>query len=266
MPASTATPSAIGFPFNTGDIVKIVTTAGNYRRYTGKTATVRLCFTERVYGRDALFANLLVHDGSEQGMEIKDVPVAYLRAAPSATEKPKRRSPLNLHEVQDKHTEAEKQADAQKWLTERGYLILASGQFRSAAVCWDCTREHKAQASGRGEDPNKIKPVKVLCIHHNHPVYSPDTGNTEGLPDWLVTRADWPRLVAAPIEWKRGAKAHRRPAQVALADQGRSVFVDSLASCLMALYTFEAADPRITPHSEIIAWLRERRLLEEVTA
>lgn len=248
MPTVAASPPDLA----TGDLVVLRTAPGRLARARGLVGRiVRFEAAARIQVVDVRF-----DDGTGEGHLEPDIPLAYLEKAPP--DRAKRRGVLNLHAPKDTRKEAEKQAEAKAWLEARDYLVTEIGQFRSAAVCWKCTRE---RAATTGDS----RPVKVFCPVHRSPVFSPDTGSDPGATDWEVTRPDWPYLMLIGMEWKRDGKAHRRPEQIERERLGRSVFVWSLAMCLQAVHAFECADPRIEPHPEIREWLESHGLLMEVS-
>ncbi len=227
--------------FVPGAIVKMTSDAprvyNNVRELTGR--------VENVFGNAFIMladVNFDLGDGYEtaDALQVKGIQLRYLKGAAGG----RRRGVLNLHEPKDTRTEKKKQAEAEAWLLPRGYEVLGIGQYHRAAVCWNCTR------AVRQENPN-ARPVTVLCKGCGKPAFSGDSGNTEGAADWFLRRiAVWPANLCMGIEWKRDAKAKRRPEQILLEQKGWHVIVDSKAACCRAIADFERA-LGIEPHPDI---------------
>jgi hypothetical protein len=140
--------------------------------------------------------------------------------------KRKRRGVLNLHTCKVNLTEAQRQGAAVDLLRAIGYSVLVLGEVRPIALCLPCSRKRGSRVIGR-------------CPECHKAVYSPDTGNTPGAPDTMVSHVRWPPLSWAAIEWKRAARSARRDAQKALVEAGRSIMVTSERECIEALIRYE---------------------------
>jgi hypothetical protein len=130
---------------------------------------------------------------------LEDVPTAYLIPAPS--DKPKRRSPLNLHEPKDERSEAERQREMVTWLAINGYLVLETGKARRMVKCEDCG--------------NSFYPTGWQ-------------GNTPGCPDLFIHGLHWPALMWLGVDVKAGHSAEVRPEQKRLMDQKAICIVTNL--------------------------------------
>jgi hypothetical protein len=130
---------------------------------------------------------------------LEDIPLAYLVPAPA--DKPKRRSPLNLHEPADDRSEAERQREMVTWLAVNGYLVLETGKARRMVKCQDC---------GTSFYPTGWQ------------------GNTPGCPDLFVHGLHWPALMWLGVDVKAGRNAEIRPEQKRLMDQKAITIVTNL--------------------------------------
>jgi len=130
---------------------------------------------------------------------LEDVPTAYLIPAP--LDKPKRRSPLNLHEPDDKRSEAERQAEMVAWCAGNGYLALETGKARKRINCPDCN----GWFYPRGWQ-----------------------GNTPGCPDLFIHGLHWPALMWLGVDVKAGHSAEVQPEQKKLIDHKAIAIVTNL--------------------------------------
>lgn len=177
-------------------------------------------------------ADIIVDNGTENGVIVCDVPTAYL--APAPAEKAKRRGVLNLHSPKDDRSEAEKQKEGIAFLLKLGYKVLVSGQYLKKVQC---------TAEGCG-----------------HWFWPQGFGNSVGYPDVTLYhptrwRSGRGRIRPLLIEYKQSEDAKRSERQIELAGEGVSAFVWSLPMLVEEVYRAECDDPRITPHPEIVAWL-----------
>jgi hypothetical protein len=190
----------------------------------GATCSVVSIRAEIVGGRSVIFATIHADDGTEEGIVVPDVPASYL--APTLPKR--RRSPLNLHAPKDTRSEAERQAEGVAWLRAHGYTVIELGKGRKGVRCRDCGT-FAVPTGWQGNDP--------------------------GAPDTVVTRDSWPASCALLLEWKDGEKGARTKEQAELEAAGRIAVVWDLRTCLMAVYAFERADPRIMPNPDLMDWL-----------
>lgn len=196
---------------------------------------------EKVFGEAPLaFAdvNFDIGHGYETGkaFPFPAILFKYLMGAASEAKQTKR-PPLFLHEPTDDRTEKEKQDEAVAWLEypDHGYVVLTTGQVTKRSVCPEC------------QTP-----------------FWPHTGygNTPGFPDltifhptrWVPAGQHIPALL---LEFKQSEKAERKPEQVALAEQGVSVFVWSLTMVAREIYRFEREVLRVTPHPALLQFLED---------
>ena len=131
-------------------------------------------------------------------------PVAVLPAYLTRQDaKMPRRSPLTLRAPQDDRTEAERQAEGVSWLRSLGYRVIETDTHRGGATCGKCSRAQKRK-------------VMAACPICHAPCWSPTTGADAGLEDTSVQHPRWPGrpVPSMPVEWKRGPRAPRRPAQI----------------------------------------------------
>lgn len=226
----------------TGDTVKLTTAPKGLAPYRGKVGTVRST-TESAAG---IFADveLTIDPATGATMHLRDVYSCYLsKVAPEAAtgekKSQKRRGVLNLHEPKDDRSEKEKQAEAEAFLLSMGYAVLGVGQHRSAAKCYECAAGIRNGKKLFGGTVPRNAGV-VLCPFHKKPVYSPDTGSSEGVSDWQIRSvARWPRHAVLLVEWKRNNTARRRTKQIELSANGWYPIVDNLNSLCAEIVHFE---------------------------
>ena len=157
---------------------------------------------------EAEFGAVRFDNGTEFGVIVPDIPVAYMEAVPE----PKRRGVLNLHHPKDTRSEKKRQAAIVKMLKAEGYKVMVTGT------------------------PLKI----VRCEECGH-VQWPKGGNSNepGIGDLLVTHpARWPLGTWVMLECKTDT-GEVRPEQQALADAGLSWIVRNEAETREAVKEFE---------------------------
>ena len=197
-----------------------------YRKFEGVPCSIRRIET----ATNIEVAELVVEDGPLKGHELPDVCTAFL--SPLPPEKAPRRGVLHLHAPEDDRTEAEKQKEGVSFLQKLGYKVLVSGQYLKKVQC---------TAEGCG-----------------HWFWPQGFGNSVGYPDISLTHSQrWPRCVWALIEYKKDENAPRSPAQIALAEEGRTVFVWSLDMLVDAVLGVEAA-MGVEPHPGLLTWKEQK--------
>jgi hypothetical protein len=210
-----------------GDTVRLCASPRGLTQYRGKLGEVKK-ITPSAVGDfcDVVFS---IDDETGATMHVKDTPCCYFE---KATGKKPQRSRLSLHEPKDTRTEKEIQADCTAWLQSLGYQVLGVGQYRSQAVCFKCTTRRKQSGDAR--------PVRVFCSECHAPVFSPDTGSSEGYPDTSVRHpARWKRGTVLLMEWKRSSDAKRRAKQLELEAAGWSDIVCSRHEAALSIRRFE---------------------------
>lgn len=223
-----------------GQIVQFGTIVPKYAAYTGVVFQVKAI--EGV-GTSCPVAHLTSVPDGNPTVYLPDVPLAYLRQLRTSDHAATARRPvLNLHAPKDERLEKEKQAECESWLLSMGYHVLGIGQTRRQAVCPQCLKEN-------GGNWQK---ARVFCPTHRVPVYSLDTGNTEGAGDWIVRHPErWPVHASLGMEWKRDEKSRRRKKQVQLSEAGWYPIVDSRLDCARAILAFESEVLRIDWHPDL---------------
>lgn len=139
--------------------------------------------------------------------------------------KSKQRSPLNLKMPSAKVSEKDRQTQIVTTLQSLGYVVLLLGQKRQIIIC--------------------------KCGAKNWPV---TTANTLGTPDLLCSHDRWPGCWLG-IECKTPTTV-RRPEQIALAERGMSVIVETVGETLAAVLHLEQ-QMEIKPLPAMTAYLEQ---------
>lgn len=215
--------------FRIGDAVTLrVAPRPEYRCLLSKPAEIRNLYEERAGGRNLPFATILVDDGSETGVLIRDVPVGFLSPP---KDKPKRRGPLYLKSPGDERDEATRMSDGLAFIALLGYRSLRVGQGRAAAICHACSRRSR-ENGGPGM-------VRIHCKDCGGEGFAPSTNSTPGTPDSFVWHDRWRGSTMLPVEWKDAENGRRSEEQATLEDEGRIVVAWDTPSLCWHIAAFE---------------------------